>query len=431
MRQLTEVPSLQLSHLNGVSMRVAPAQPRKPTPGRLGSAITIDAIPCAAEIESEGARFINASSSDLLGLACDARVKDAASGAVRRGGLGRHTFHRDVTAFESRLAQLLKVEASALLSDGAWGLHGWSPAGQVVEAADTRSGELAPLPRIAQACERTGAALLVVDRLGLGLLGPNGLGAMEHFGLGAEADLQLFELGRVIPGVGLLAAGKSALVDTFRGLGQAPPTAEAAATARALEIALEEPLRRSRAFDLAQRLLDGFRNSGLDTGPTVTPWIPVWMGDEALAEQWLRALAQAQVAAQAWLSGHSSHLLVALPATATDAQVETVSAAFSKLAKRLPRPEVDAAFLGSVTLARPGTFAIATPCDPRWHRERLAAPDSPPTAVSPESENLHWSERLIDAVETFTWRATNARSRHLGLRGAEALAALLDRRRSK
>lgn len=440
-------------------MTLDPAALRRAHPEQVVGHVRVDAVPSAAEVESDGARLLDAGCVDLLGLAVDPRVREAAQAALKRGGLSRAPRCRAQDELEQHLAKLLGVGAAAVLEDASGvlaalaaaapqvdpGARRFLPQAQaiagpddvtrppvVVSALDVWTGALAPLHRFAEAAQREGGALVVIDPAGLGVLGPTGLGAVESAALVDQVALQLLFLGQALPGAGVVVAGPAPLVDALRHVGEAPPAAMLAGTARALQLATAEAPRRARAFDVAQHLLEGLRAQGLDTGPCVTPWIPVWLGDEALARQWLAALADAGVAGRALLAGPRSRLLVSMAATATDAQVDAVLDGFAKVAKKLKPVEVDAAFRGPVLLARPGSFALSTPCAPHWQDEAAPAAVPPPEAA-PQAPHAApgLRSRLFDAVETLTWRATNVRGQKLGLPGGEALKALLERRRRK
>ena len=84
---------------------------------RVVSNVRVDATLNATEIESAGARCLQSSTDDVLGLAADVRVREAAIGAIRKFGLapGAHTRLRE--ELESRLARVLNVEAAALMPD--------------------------------------------------------------------------------------------------------------------------------------------------------------------------------------------------------------------------------------------------------------------------------------------------------------------------
>lgn len=446
-------------------MPIDPDALRRAKPGRVVGNVRVDAAPSAAEVESDGARLLNAGATDLLGLAADARVREAVQAALRKNGVARAPRSKAQLELEERLAKLLGAAAAVVLDDAGAALSCLDAAGALVDvnarwlvpggvlvaspedaeralslasgapllvgAVDAHAGDLSPLHRFAEAAQRAGAPLVVLDPVGLGVLGPAGLGAVESLGLGDQTALQGLFLGHAIPGSGAVFAGPAPVVDALRAAGCAPPVAMLAATSRALELATTEAPRRARVFDVAQQLVDGLRGLGLDTGPCVTPWIPLWMGDEALAEQWLRALADQGVACRALLTGERSRLLVSMAATATDAQVDVALAAFEKVARKLKPPALDAAWRGPVLLARPGSFALATPCAPCW-REAIPPAALPSPAVEPApAPATSLRARLFDAVETLTWRATNVRGTKLGLPGGEALKALLDRRRRR
>jgi 7-keto-8-aminopelargonate synthetase-like enzyme len=446
-------------------MTLDPDALRRSVPGRVVGNVRVDAMLSAVEIESDGARLLNAGATDLLGLAADARVRDALQAAVRRYGLSRTPRSKPLAELEEQLAAQLGAEAATVLEGAATALAALGQVGALVDArarwhvpggvvvaspedavralgasagsplvvgaVDPLTGELAAIHRFAEAAQRAAAPLVVLDPAGLGVLGPRGLGAAEALGLGTQLELHVLNLGQSVPGSGVVFAGRASMIGALRGLGQPPPLALLAATARALELASTEAQRRARVFDVAQQLVDGLRALDLDTGPCVTPWIPVWMGDEPLTEQWLRALAEQGVACRAFLARERSRLLVSMAATATDAQVAGVLSAFEKVARRLRPPALDAVWRGPVLLARPGSFALATPCAPRWRDVILPAALPPRPAVEPDSLTASLSARVFDAVETLTWRATNVRGGKLGLPSAEALKALFDRRRPR
>lgn len=435
--------------------------------GRLALNCRVDAIPSASEVESDGTRLVAASTDDLLGLASDARVREAAQGALRKLGLGRAEGTRAQEQLEARARSLFGAEAALVVShedalipllptwqlaselrgrrvvpDGpqvatpedaelALGLPGML--GFLLEAVHPLEGDLALTPRFAEACQKRHSNLLVIDD-GVGVLGPTGGGAIEHLSLQAQVALRILPLGGAIPGTGALVLGEPELIDALRGALPVPTAMAMAASMKALEITATETARRARLFDVAQRLLTSLRARGFDTGPCVTPWVPVWLGDEALCAQWLAALAEQGIACRGWLAGPRSRLLLSLPATLTDAQVGAVIEAFERLSRKLQVPEVSASFREPPTLARPGSYAMAAPAALHWTtvdpRERPQLDPEPHEPVLPRAadESLSLRARVYDAVETVTWRATSVGGAQIR-RGAEALRSLIDKRR--
>lgn len=435
--------------------------------GRVQINCRVDAVPSAAEVESNGARLLHLGGDDRLGLGSDARVRTAVTAALKEHGVGGAEGTKLQSALEARAASLLGAEAAAVIDHEsallellpAWRLlsvaRGRRPLGDaaqvatpedadaalshaglvglVVEALHPLEGDLAVVPRFAEICQRHHAQLIVIDDA-LGVLGPTGGGAVEHLALQDQCSLRVVPLGGAIPGSGALVLGDAATIDALRGVRPAPPPAALAATLKALEISAAEPARRARLFDVTHKLLTGLRGRGFDTGPCVTPWIPLWLGDEALCHEWLASLAELGVACRGWLAGPRSRLLLTPPATMTDAQINHALDVFDRLARKLRLPDAGSQLKDAPPLARPGTYAMGAPCALHWltvePREQRPAPQHAPApiAAEPGEDNLSLSARVYDAVETVTWRATSVGGAQLR-RGADALRALIDKRR--
>ncbi|MGV3623790.1 MAG: hypothetical protein ACO1OB_23440 [Archangium sp.] len=444
-----------------------PAELTRNLQGRLLVNCRVDAVPSAAEVESGGARLLNFAGDDLLGLGSDTRVRTAVSTALKEHGFSHIGGGKAQAALEARAAGLLGAEAATIVDHEAalldllptWrlltGTRGRraladsaqvaSPEeadqtlshagllGMVLEALHPLEGDLSVVPRYAEICQRHHAHLILIDDA-LGVLGPNGGGAAEHLSLQAQTTLRLVPLGGAIPGAGALVLGSEQLVETFRGVRPAPPAASLAATAKALEISVAEPARRARLFDVTQKLISGLRGRGFDTGPCVTPWVPAWLGDEALCLKWMSSLAELGVACRGWLAGPRSRLLLTPTATLTDAQLNQALDVFDRLSRKLTLPVAASVVREAPTLARPGSYAMGSTAALHWTtvepRERRPLDVSTPLQAvqSPEAENLSLADRVQDAVETVTWRATSVGGAQLR-RGADALRALLDKRR--
>jgi 8-amino-7-oxononanoate synthase len=425
---------------------------------RLVSNASVDAIPSASELEVDGARWLSASTDDVLGLASDPRVREAAASALKKFGLHRASL-RTTAEFEATLARALGHRAALVVSE-LWDLLRVLPTwrfavdgrarllaedatsvrdpddaetalaagldGVLVDALFPAEGDLAPLPRYAEVCAKVGAALVVVDRLGLGMLGSLGAGAVEHLGVSDQARLTIASFGAAVPGIGAVVAGDDDVITALRGHLTAPPAVTLLASARAWDIVRTEPQRAKRAFDVAQQLLNGLKRCGFDTGPCVTPWIPVWVGEPALCHEWLSAFAEASIAMRAWVAPGESRLLLSMSATATDAQLQTVLDTFERLGRRLMPPSAIDEPREAPIVARPGSYVLHAPASSRWFSQ--APRPTRPAEREPSPAALPLRERVFDTVETLTWRATNVSSQSIR-RTADALRALFDRRR--
>jgi 8-amino-7-oxononanoate synthase len=135
----------------------------------------------------------------------------------------------------------------------------------VTDSVFSVDGDLAPLPQLAEACGKHGAALLVDDAHGFGVIGDEGRGAVHDAGLaGAPNVVMTLTLSKSLGAQGGAILGPRRvikhMVDTARSFifdtGLAPGSAAAALTA--LRVLKEEPelagKARQNALDLTERL---------------------------------------------------------------------------------------------------------------------------------------------------------------------------------
>jgi len=390
-----------------------------------------------------GARYLVASTDDVLGLGLDARVREAGATALKRLGPGAAPPGL-VAELETRLAGLtgaptVRVGADptrvllTLLEEPARRLvgrrslvdvPGLSPRVErfadapgletalalpsaddtlvAVDASPFVDGALEHLPRLLRAAQQHGARLLVRDTLGVGALGASGGGVLEHLGLRDFPGVVVASL-HALGADAVVAAGPTERLEALGPLAP-PPAAQAAALNRALDLLAAEPHRRERLLDVAERLGAGLRALGFDTGPSVTHRLPVWLGPEALLERWLSALAEAQVACRGMALPERSRLVLSPPATLTDEQIDQLLDVMGRLKRKLGAPEPLASHVPPV-LARPGTFSVEAKCDARWFDQtpaRVRATGGAP-AAKPDAP----ASRLRELVETVTWRALN------------------------
>jgi 8-amino-7-oxononanoate synthase len=156
-------------------------------------------------------------------------------------------------------------------------------------------GDVAPLEQLAALSREYDAWLVVDDAHGLGVLGPDGGGSLQHYGLDAEAvPLLMGTLGKALGSFGAFVAGASDLIEWLLQRARpyiyttALPEPVAAASRSSLELARTEGWRRERVLALAAR----FRAAAIDAGlplltlnaaAPLTPIQPVLMPGAAAA----------------------------------------------------------------------------------------------------------------------------------------------------
>ena len=196
-------------------------------------------------------------------------------------------------------------------------------------------GDLAPLPQLAQAARASRAWLVVDDAHGLGVIGANGGGTLEHFGLDAgAAPVLVGTLGKAFGSFGAFVAGDAALVEFLIQKARsyiyttALPQPVAAATRAALVLVRGEGWRRERVRELTARFRSRALKAGVPLADSLTPIQPVLLGTAAAALG-----AQAHLAAAGFLviairpptvPAGSARLRVTLSAAHTEAQVDAL-----------------------------------------------------------------------------------------------------------
>ncbi|MEU2283714.1 pyridoxal phosphate-dependent aminotransferase family protein [Streptomyces sp. NPDC013178] len=190
--------------------------------------------------------------------------------AVKLAGADYHRFRRDDVARAERFFAEAGPDAGrVVITDGLFSME----------------GDLCDLPGITALAARHHARVVVDCAHDLGLLGATGRGTPEHFGLEDRVDLVTATFSKSLGSAGGVLAGPADVIDYVRcrsratvfTAAMAPPVV--ATVLAALEIVRTEPERRDRALDVAERMHNELRALGYDTGSSVSPIIPVAVGD--------------------------------------------------------------------------------------------------------------------------------------------------------
>lgn len=170
-----------------------------------------------------------------------------------------------------------------------------------VEGIYSMDGDVAPLDQIWQVVRRHDALLLVDEAHSTGVLGQQGRGAADYFGLEGEIDLHVGTLSKAIGACGGFVAGNSDLVTYIRYFARsgmfstAPSPMVTAAAAEAIDVIRDEPERREKLWENCRYLYDGIRKLGFRTGDAPSPIIPVIVGTMAGLRQMTLELHQANI----------------------------------------------------------------------------------------------------------------------------------------
>ena len=151
-------------------------------------------------------------------------------------------------------------------------------------------GDMAPLKELHRLAERHGAWLLADDAHGLGVLGKDGRGSLERFGVPlAPPTILMGTLGKAFGVFGAFVAGEAALIETLIQQARtyiyttALPPAVAEAVRASLKIVRAESWRRERLGALVARFRQGAQELGFTLMASETPIQPLMLGTAEVA----------------------------------------------------------------------------------------------------------------------------------------------------
>jgi 8-amino-7-oxononanoate synthase len=218
----------------------------------------------------------------------------------------------------------------------------------VTDGVFSMEGNIADLPEIASLAREYGARLLVDDAHSIGVLGDQGGGTAQHFGLESEVDLVMATFSKSFASIGGAAAAPEEVIHYLKHHARSlifsasmPPSAVATVLA-CLDVMEREPERRYRLWENAIYLREGLRTLGFDTVTSETPIIPVVTGDMDRTFRFWRALFDAGVFTNPVLPPavpeSSCRLRTSVMATHTRDQLDRVLDAFKQVRSKLGAP---------------------------------------------------------------------------------------------
>ena len=238
--------------------------------------------------------------------------------------------HKDVSACEKILREIEGRKCHKLLiTDGVFSME----------------GDIAPLPQLVELAEKYGCIMMIDDAHASGVLGRNGRGTVDHFGLHGRVDIQVGTLSKAI---GALGGFVCTTRDTIEFLyhrarpflfSTSHPPSVAATCLAAFEVLDEEPQLVEKLRGNTRFFKEGLTKLGFDTGASETPITPVIVGDAALAHEFSHQLFREGVFAQGigfpTVPRGKARIRTIVTATHTEDELVRALASLESVGKRL------------------------------------------------------------------------------------------------
>ena len=188
--------------------------------------------------------------------------------------------HLDMAGLKKALVETKDARRRLIVTDGVFSMD----------------GDIAPLDQIVELAEEYDAMVMVDDAHGDGVLGKDGRGIVDHFGLEGRVDIDMGTLSKAFGCLGGYIAGnkdlRDYLIHTARSFifTTAHPPAVAAATMEAIMMIQDEPQHLRQLWKNTLYFKKGMSDLGFDIGHSQTPITPVKAGESRTAMELSRLL---------------------------------------------------------------------------------------------------------------------------------------------
>jgi len=177
--------------------------------------------------------------------------------------------HNDMNDLEDKLKRLPDDKGKIIVVDGVFSME----------------GDMSNLPEIVKLKKKYNTRLMVDDAHGVGVMGKNGRGTCEHYGVVDDVDLIMTTFSKSFASLGGYVVGDSKIIQYIKHnarsliFSASITPASIGSAAKALEIIQREPWRRERLWEITRIMNRELIKMGYFTGNTETAIIPVFIRD--------------------------------------------------------------------------------------------------------------------------------------------------------
>ena len=215
----------------------------------------------------------------------------------------------------------------------------------VLEGVYSMEGHICRLPEMVEIAAESGCFVVLDDAHGFGVLGRQGRGTVDHFGLNGEVDVICGSLSKSLASTGGFVSGTSEVIEYLRTYSKqtifsaALSPGQAAAALAALDVMQTEPWHLERLWANTRRYKAMLASLGLDIWESETPAVPIVLGSKERVYLFWRALLEKGVftvmsVAPAVPAGKDL-IRTAISATHSEQDLERIAEAMAYAAKKI------------------------------------------------------------------------------------------------
>jgi len=189
--------------------------------------------------------------------------------------------HNDMHSLEQQLRRVEGDGAKMIVMDGIFSME----------------GDIADLPGIVKLADAYDATVIVDDAHAVGVIGRNGRGTGDHYGLHHKVDLMVGTFSKSLASLGGFVAADRDMINYLKHNSRAlifsasmTPAAAASAMA-AIEVIREEPERIDKLWQNTHYAKTQLQSAGFEIGHTESPILPIYIRDDFKTFQFARLVA--------------------------------------------------------------------------------------------------------------------------------------------